>query len=174
MERGNFCRACGKQNRDQARFCGYCGKPLSLFPQQLNLPVTKIVAGIVFFVFFGSLVYVWQSYFSSAPPTPQQAIVGKWRPIDDFGIEMWEFLADGTTVITFGTAEKATPGNSNVPVIGKYKFLDESRMMVEFELKGIAALFFGNASGIVHVSSRGDDIALAFSDGAPTTFRKVR
>ena len=23
-----FCTDCGKQNREQARFCGYCGKPL--------------------------------------------------------------------------------------------------------------------------------------------------
>jgi hypothetical protein len=174
MEGGIFCRACGKQNRAQAHFCGYCGKSLLLLPHPLNFPATKIVAGIIFIVFFGSLMYIWRSYFSFTPQTPPQAIIGKWRPIDNLGIEMWEFLADGTTVITFGTAEKAISGSSNVPVIGKYKFLDENRMMVEFELKGIAALFFGNASGIIHVSTTGDDIALTFSGGEPTTFRKVR
>jgi hypothetical protein len=174
MESGNFCRACGKQNRAQARFCGYCGKPLLLFPQLVDLPATKIIAGIIFFVFFGLLMYVWHSHFSFSPQTPQQTIIGKWRPIDNLGIELWEFLADGTTVITFGTAERATSENSNVPVIGKYKFLDENRMMVEFELKGLAALFFGNASGIIHVSTRGDDMVLTFNSGEPTTLRKVQ
>jgi len=173
MESGKFCRTCGKQNRDQARFCGYCGKPLQLGPRQLNLSTPKIVAGVVFFVFFVALMYVWQNDFLFALRAPQQAIVGKWRPIDNSGIETWEFWADGTMVVTFGTTEKATSGNGKVPVIGKYKFLDESRMMVEFELRGIAALFFGSASRIVHVSTKGNDIALAFSDGELTTLRKA-
>jgi hypothetical protein len=33
-----FCNACGKQNRDQARFCGYCGQPLQV---QASEPLAK-------------------------------------------------------------------------------------------------------------------------------------
>ena len=29
-----LCRVCGKQNREQARFCGYCGRPLQGAPSQ--------------------------------------------------------------------------------------------------------------------------------------------
>ncbi len=34
-----ICNACGKQNREQARFCGYCGRPLqSATPQPMEEP----------------------------------------------------------------------------------------------------------------------------------------
>jgi len=29
-----LCNVCGKQNREQARFCGYCGQPLQGSPSQ--------------------------------------------------------------------------------------------------------------------------------------------
>src|SRR5581483_814482 len=36
MTDSRFCDACGKRNRAQARFCGYCGRPLQVSSTEKN------------------------------------------------------------------------------------------------------------------------------------------
>jgi len=43
MSTGLFCDACGKQNREQARFCGYCGKPLQTGKQDKSVRKEGVV-----------------------------------------------------------------------------------------------------------------------------------
>ena len=58
----NACTHCGKENRDQARFCGHCGKPFltgSVKPKgRLGMWAKGLIAALLVAIVYGGLLWL--------------------------------------------------------------------------------------------------------------------
>jgi len=92
MAAQQLCSACGKQNREQARFCGHCGHPLQTTTLKTGKSASpKILTGGIICVLLGLLIYLWAGEHSPYTFPPIQRDLTRQKAAALIAQKMEEF-----------------------------------------------------------------------------------